>query len=125
MKSLLTALVVLSSVVAMADIPRPGKPTTEPGRPKDIDATALNVLVYGVPAGKLADLKLGGNTLEVTQQNMAPGVTRFVFTSRQCTYGIAGNLCLENKQLAVTQTVKVIPDHKVVKYDVGNVTKLR
>lgn len=122
MKLFLSALVTLVSVMAMADIPRPH---VEPGQAKEIDSSAANVIVYGVPAAKLADLKAGSNTLQIQRQNMSPGVTNYVLTTRNCNMSIAGVMCLENKQLSVTQTVVSGGDRSVTTYSVGKVSKLR
>lgn len=122
MKIALTALVTLASVIALADIPRPH---VEPGQPKSVAAEELNVLLYGAPASKVADLKAGSNTIKVDRQNIKPGVTKFIFTSRNCSYGIAGHLCLENKQMTITKTETVGADHAVVKYQVSQVLRAR
>lgn len=122
MKIVLSAIVTLVSVMALADIPRPH---VEPGQPKSVDAESLNVLVYGVPSAKLAELKAGSNTMAVQVQLLNPSVSRYTYTSRQCSYGIAGNRCMENKQMTVTKTVAVRPDHKTVTYQVSEVSRLR
>ena len=122
MNFVLTTFVTLVSVMSLADIPRPH---VEPGPTRNADAESLNVLFYGAPAIKLAELKKGSNTIVVQVQAMAPSVTRYIYTSRNCSYGIAGNMCLENKQMIVTKTETVIPDHKSVTYQVSEVVKLR
>lgn len=122
MKIALTAIVSLASVLALADIPRP---RVEPGQPKTVQAEELNVLLYGAPASKVADLKAGSNTMKVERQNIKPGVTKYVFTSRQCSYGIAGYLCLENKQMTITKTEIAGADRAVVKYQVSEVLRAR
>jgi hypothetical protein len=124
MKILLATLVTLASMASMADIPMP-QPRVEPGPQKSVDAEALNVLIYGSSAAKQADLKAGSNTMAVQRQGLKPGVTRYTYTSRNCSYGIAGNLCLENKQMSITKTEKVSPDRLQVSYQVSEVMKLR
>ncbi|MEQ1721720.1 MAG: hypothetical protein ABL930_01000 [Pseudobdellovibrio sp.] len=122
MKIAITAFITLMSVLALADIPRPH---VEPGQPKTVEAEELNVLLYGAPASKVADLKSGSNTIKVERQNLKPGSTKYVYTSRKCSYGIAGYLCLENKQMTITKTETVGPDHSVVKYQVSEVLRAR
>lgn len=122
MKIALSLLITLVSVMALADIPRP---RVEPGPQAAVDAEALNVLIYGAPEAKLADLKAGSNTLQVQKQNLKPGVTRYSYTSRNCSYGIAGYLCLENKQMNIIKTEKVSPDRLQVSYQISDVMKLR
>ncbi len=126
MKTVLAVIVTLASIVVLADIPRPHTgPHVEPGPLQEVEAESLNVLVYGVPSAKLADLKKGSNTLVVQVQRLAPTISGYVYTSRNCTYGIAGNLCMENKQLTVTKRETVMADHKAVSYTVSEVVKLR
>lgn len=126
MKIVLAAIVTLASIVVLADIPRPHSgPRVEPGPLQEVEAESLNVLVYGAPSAKLAELKAGSNTMLVQVQRIARGISRFVYTSRNCSYGIAGNMCVENKQLSITKTETVIPDHKSVTYRVSDVVRLR
>lgn len=119
MKLILTAFVSLLSVIALADVPRPG---VKPGPVGNIGADALNVLVYGAPATKIADLKAGSNLIVVQIQHLDENSSRYIFTSRMCRD--LGS-CLENKQMSVTKTELIGRGGARVSYQASVVTKLR
>ncbi|MGZ3725141.1 MAG: hypothetical protein ACXWQQ_05045 [Pseudobdellovibrio sp.] len=123
MKTILATLITLSSLVVMADIPRPNP--VNPAPAKSVDADAIGVLVYGAPVAKITALKTGGNTMKVSQQVVRPGVVRYTYTSQQCTYGIAGNMCLGGKQMSVTRTEIVSPDRQQVSYEASDVLSIK
>lgn len=120
MKAILMVVALFSSLSVHADIPRPN-----PNPGKSVDSEAVSVLVYGAPAAKLTALKTGANKIEVKKSTLRMGVDKFIFTSRQCSYGIAGEMCLENKQLTITRKTEMGPDRKVVSYESSEVSKLR
>ncbi len=119
MKFVLSLFVVLISAFATADIPRP---QVEPGPLQNVEADSLNVLVYGAPASKLADLKSGSNVMLVQVQHLSPESSRYTFTSRNC---LSVDRCVESKQMSVTKTVKVTQGRAVVAFQASEVRKLR
>lgn len=121
MKFVLTTIVMIASVVAMADIPRP-RPAVDPRLSKPVNAEAINALVYGVSTAKMTELKAGTNAMVVEQQNINPNTTMFTFTTRNC-IGMKG--CIESKQISVTRTEMVRPDRRSVTYKSSEIRRLR
>lgn len=119
MKLILTVFVTLLSVIALADVPRPG---VKPGPVGNIGADALNVLIYGAPATKIADLKAGSSLIVVQIQHLDENSSRYIFTSRMCA---AMGRCLENKQMSVTKTILIGRDGARVAYQASPVTRLK
>lgn len=119
MKLIICTLITIVSVFGNADVPRPH---VKPGPVREVDAESLNVLIYGVPAAKLADLKAGSTLIVVQVQQLALGSSRHTFTSRVC---IESRTCMESKQMSVTKDVVVNHGRAVVTYKSSPVVRLR
>ena len=85
-KILLTAIISLSGISAMAQV----GPQIEPGpilKLEEMASEVVDALVLAKRSDLMTYIKAGNLTKEVSRQNFQPGVTIYNFVRQQCSFG--------------------------------------
>ncbi len=126
MKKIIALSVLSLSLLAQASFA--GEITTgpviEPGQPINLDTSALDVLLFEVPADKVADLKEGANTIKAEVRHLGPENSVFTFTSQSCHSGIVF-LCRDIARLRVDGTFLHLGEISRFTYKAGAVERLQ